>query len=279
MSEMSNGAPRYDTAFLPHNLFRASRKLGLTAGELEVLMALITHDMPDEKGIIKGEVWCSPRNGLHDLTGRPRNTLQRVLRSLAEKGAIKNMTPENCGGQGNSNVWRINYQELDWKFPPGKGPQFGLEGPQNGSGRATICGPNPRMESEKEDPPPQSTSPSPQPHLPAGLQTEEEEFPFLSPEHRSLLGDLRLSRAGWRMVDDTAPDLLSQALQHIESHRTEIEGAGFSREQRLGAILKGAFVLPEEPEPEPAKGNGSKMLFCSFCGTVYSGEGHECTEG
>ena len=285
MAVMSN--EKYDTGYILHQLFRASRNLGLTAGEFEVLAAMVAHDCPDDQGQRKGEVWCSPKNGLHDLTGRPSRTAQRVLKSLAEKGAITNLTPGNNGGGQEPNVWRINYRILGWKEFEGPVRQSGSSVRQFSQSGTTNCHPNLDHESGKE-PPPQSPPPSYQSSAPAepqlvttGPQTEEEEgLSCLDPDEPSLLGELRLSQAGWRMVDDAAPDLLQQALRHIESSRTEIEAAGFSREQRLGAILKGAFVLPEEPEMEPklAKGNGSKMLFCSFCGTVYSGEGHECTE-
>ena len=279
MAEMSN--EKYDTGYILHQLFRASRSLGLTAGEFEVLSAMVAHDCPDDQGRRKGEVWCSPKNGLADLTGRPSLTIRRILRSLEAKGAIKNLTPENNGGRGKPNTWRINYPKLGWKLPSDKGVQFDPKGVQFDPERGTICTPNLDHESGKEFNPPQSISPSSQSQPPTQTQTEEEEgLSCLAPDERSLLGELRLSRAGWRMVDDAAPELLTQALQHIESHRTEIESAGFSVEQRFGAVLNRSYVIPESPpEPEPANGNGSKMLFCSFCGTVYSGEGHECTEG
>ena len=276
MAEKSS--ERYDTGYILHQLCRAGRILDLTGREFQVLTAMVAHDCPDEDGNRKGEVWCSPKNGLADLTGIISRTIQRTLLTLEEKGAITNLTPGNAGGKSRPNTWRINYEKLGWKDTSDKGrhnvPKVDLT-PQ----RAALGRPNLDQESGPESDPPQNSSPLSQSHPLTQPQTEEEDFPFLNPEERSLLQDLQLSRAGWRMVDDAAPELLTQALQHIESSRTEIEGAGFSGEQRFGAILNGSYVLPKEPEPEPANGNGRKRYFCSFCGSVYSEEGHECTEG
>jgi DNA-binding MarR family transcriptional regulator len=90
---------RYDTDYILDNLFRASRRLKLNAGEFEVLCALVRHDCPDPRngGKRKEEVWPSPRQGLHDITGRPRRTVQRVLDRLEKKGAITCLTPDNRG--------------------------------------------------------------------------------------------------------------------------------------------------------------------------------------
>jgi hypothetical protein len=51
---------RYDTGYVLDNLFRASRRLKLNAGEFEVLCALVRHDCPDprkEEKVQEEKVW------------------------------------------------------------------------------------------------------------------------------------------------------------------------------------------------------------------------------
>jgi hypothetical protein len=268
---------RYDTGYILDNLFRASWLLQLNAGEFEVLCALVRHDCPDPRngGNRKEDVWPSPRGGLHDYTGRPRQTLQRILDSLERKGAITCLTPDNKGGRYHPHHWRPNYQAMGWKFPEPKRPQsVALSEPKRPQSVALIR----ESDSESRNPPPPDPPPSSQPAGSplAPSPVEEEEFSFLSPDERACLQSLQVSPALWQRVQQSEPGLVQSALQHLLSRREEILAQGRTLEERFGGLLTGRFVpSPEKEIPAQEEEAPVCWYLCQTCGITYTGE-HRC---
>jgi hypothetical protein len=287
--EASEG--RYDTAHFMDNLCRVMRNYDLSWGEMGVLGCLIRHDCPDPRngGNRKEEVWPSPSNGLRKMTGKDRQVLQVILKSLEKKGLITCLTPERSkGGRGQVHHWRPNYAVMGWKFPPG---ETATNHPGLGEKLQQITPVSPEKlqqitpgiwesDSESRNPPPPEPPPSSQP---AGSPLdssplEEEEFPFLSPDERTCLLALQISPALWQRVRQSDPTTLQWALQHVITHREEILASPpHSLECRLGGLLKGTYIPSSEPEVLVREEEAPAWYYlCRACGVMHQGE-HQCS--
>jgi hypothetical protein len=304
---------RYDSTHLIDQIFRAKKKLGLTAGDVETLLALIRHDCPDPRsgGKRKGEVWPGPANGLCDLTGLDERNQRFRLKSLEAKGAITCLTPDrDTGGRGHSHHWRINYEALGWK-DDGRGPdkperiaQVSTDKPERIAQVSTdkperiaqVSTDKPERiaqvrteESERQESPPQNVRASTVGEEPSegweggGEDSDSEPEPDLSTE---------VSTA-WQEVGNRPLSQVQKLLSGLESRygaavmveaiqqsavtsKTGNGKANFGHVKKLAASLSHQEL--EEEEPAATETERQTEWFCPQCGKLTCTYHPDCAE-